>query len=138
MFAMYWGGVATNLSKMKLHSLRIDGEGSLHLYCPIKDAQGQVTVVDATGGCGSVVTREGTGALKDGPEGTPPVVLVINSVLPVRYAGYGVPSASKVRVADLSTGKILKEGTDYTLDWTNTTHLGTPSSTRQGSCGKPP
>ena len=126
MFAMYWGGVATNLSKMKLHSLRIDGEGSLHLYCPIKDAQGQVTVVDATG-CGSVVTREGTGALKDGPEGTPPEVLVINSVLPVRYAGYGVPSASKVRVADLSTGKILKEGTDYTLDWTNTTHLGTAS-----------
>ena len=127
MFAMYWDDVATNLSKMKLHSLRIDREGSFHLYCPIKDAQGQVTVVDATGGCGSVVTRAGTGALLEGPAGDPPAILVVKSVQPIRYAGYGKrkPPILKVRAEDFSTGKVLTEGTDYALECPYATHLGT-------------
>ena len=129
MFAMYWNDVATNLSKMKLHSLRIDGEVGFHQYCPVKDAQGRVTLVDAGT---SIVTCAGMGALLEGPAGDPPAILVVKSVQPIRYAGYGVPSASKVRVADFSTGEILKEGTDYTLDWTNTTHLGTASVKAKG------
>lgn len=127
MFAMFWDGAPANVSKMKLHSLRIDGDGFTHLYCPIKDGQGSVTMVDTLGS--SVVTCAGTGALIEGPAVDPPAILVIKSVQPIRYAGYGVPSTSKVKVqaADFSTGKILKEGTDYTLDWTNTTHLGKAS-----------
>lgn len=124
MFAMCWGDVATNLSKMKLHSLRIDGEGPLHLYCPIKDAQGQVTVVDAGT---SIVTCAGTGALLEGPAGDPPAILVVKSVQPIRYAGYGKrkPPILKVRAEDFLTGKVLTEGTDYALECPYATHLGT-------------
>ena len=121
MFAVNWNG-PTNFSKMKLHSLRIDGEEDFHQYYPVKDAQGRVTLVDAGT---SIVTCAGTGALLEGPAGDPPAILVVKSVQPIRYAGYGKPSTSKVRVANLSTGKVLTEGTDYTLGWTNTTHLGT-------------
>ena len=122
MFAVNWQGAPANVSKMKLHSLRIDGEVGFHQYCPVKDAQGRVTLVDAGT---SIVTCEGTGALLEGPAVDPPAILVVKSVQPIRYAGYGKPSTSKVRVANLSTGKVLTEGTDYTLEWTNTTHLGT-------------
>ena len=120
MFAVNWNG-PTNFSKMKLHSLRIDGEEDFHQYYPVKDAQGRVTLVDAGT---SIVTCEGTGALLEGPAVDPPAILVVKSVQPIRYAGYGKPSTSKVRVANLSTGEVLTEGTDYTLEWTNTTHLG--------------
>ena len=60
MFAVNWQGKPANVSKMKLHSLRIDGEEGFHQYCPVKDAQGRVTLVDVGT---SVVTCAGTGAL---------------------------------------------------------------------------
>lgn len=121
MFAVNWNG-PTNFSKMKLHSLRIDGEEGFHQYCPVKDAQGRVTLVDAGT---SVVTCAGTGALLEGPAVDPPAILVVKSVQPIRYAGYGKPSTSKVRVANFSTGKVLTEGTDYALECPYATHLGT-------------